>query len=117
MVDGDSDGVPRRLQCEAEGHPLPQIVWLLPSRKMKDNQGLSSQSGPYQVSSSVPYPEEEGEELTCRAENEVGGAERTYPPRSSVVTSLLVCGAVVLLVSAGLTVACCRHTGDHQSIL
>lgn len=45
-----------------------------------ENQGMSDPSGPYQVTSSVPYLEE-GEELTCRAENAVGGAERTYPPQ------------------------------------
>ncbi|KAG7218209.1 hypothetical protein INR49_007982 [Caranx melampygus] len=104
-----SDGAPRRLQCSVEGHPLPKIVWLRPSRKMMENQGGSYPSGPYQVTSSVPYLEE-GEELTCRAENEVGGAERTYPPRNSVVITLVVCGLVtVLLVSAGLIIAYRRY--------
>lgn len=57
-----------------------------------ENQGMSDPSGPYQVTSSVPYLEE-GEELTCRAENAVGGAERTYPPPGTVWWSYWWCVA------------------------
>lgn len=76
-----SDSAPWRLQCEAEGNPLPKIVWLLPSRYMLENKDETSKSSPYHVTSCVPYLEEEEEELTCRAESALTHTERTYPTR------------------------------------
>ncbi|XP_050932341.1 sialic acid-binding Ig-like lectin 15 [Lates calcarifer] len=101
----------RRLQCEVEGNPLPKLVWLLVSRKMMENQVMTTQTGLYRVTSSVPYSEEEV--LTCRVESKLGEAERTYPPSNSVVvkTPLIVRGlvTVLLLISAGVIVYCLRN--------
>ncbi|XP_071325863.1 sialic acid-binding Ig-like lectin 15 [Trachinotus anak] len=102
---------PRRLQCEVEGHPLPKILWLLASRKLTDNQGDAAQSGLYRLISTVPYLEEE--ELTCRAESELGGAERTYPPSNRLMVTLSVRGLItvllLLLLSTGVVVSCLRN--------
>ncbi|GLD69387.1 sialic acid-binding Ig-like lectin 15 [Lates japonicus] len=107
----DSGNTTRRLQCEVEGNALPKVVWLLVSRKMMENQVKTSQTGPYRVTSSVPYSE--GEVLTCRVESELGEAERTYPPSNTIQHSKMIapiiCGVlVVLLISAGVIVYCLR---------
>ncbi|XP_071325854.1 sialic acid-binding Ig-like lectin 15 isoform X2 [Trachinotus anak] len=106
---------PRRLQCEVEGHPLPKILWLSASRKLTDNQGDAAQSGLYRLISTVPYLEEE--ELTCRAESELGGAERTYPPSNRLMVTLSVCGLLLLLLllSTGVVVSCLRHRARANS--
>lgn len=97
------DSAPRRLKSEVEGHPLPEVVWLSASRFMIENQGQTSKSGPYRRISSVPYQEEV---LTCRAESELGEAERTYP------TSVCVLMLLLLLVSTGLIVYSRRKRGE-----
>lgn len=80
-----------------------------------ENQGMSDPSGPYQVTSSVPYLEE-GEELTCRAETRWAEPRGRTPPRNSLVVILVVCGLVsVLLVSAGGVIAYRRYRGEAQS--
>ncbi|XP_022617245.1 sialic acid-binding Ig-like lectin 15 isoform X1 [Seriola dumerili] len=99
----DSNSAPRRLQCEVEGHPLPKIVWLSASRKQIENRGESSSSSLYRLMSSVLYLEEEV--LTCRAESELGYAERTYPPSDTLMITLVVCGLLLLLLlSAGVII-------------
>ncbi|XP_040900872.1 sialic acid binding Ig-like lectin 15, like [Toxotes jaculatrix] len=124
VVETSSDSAPRRLQCEVEGHPLPKTVWLSASRRLIDDRGRTDQSGPYRQISSVPYLEEEV--LTCRAENTVGQAERTYPPSppsppspssppsNTLMITLVVCGLILLLLllSAGVTVGCLRSRGE-----
>lgn len=84
-----SDSAPRRLKCEVEGHPLPRIVWLSASRFMTEIQGHTSKSGPYRLVSFLPYPK--GEVLTCRAESELGEAERTYPADNTLMVTECVC--------------------------
>ncbi|XP_039973976.1 sialic acid-binding Ig-like lectin 15 [Xiphias gladius] len=91
-----SDSARRRLQCEVEGQPLPRVVWLSASRSLIENQVQTSQTGLYRLISSVPYPEEEA--LTCRAEGELGGAERTYPASDTLMITLTVCGVLLLLL-------------------
>ncbi|XP_056237213.1 sialic acid-binding Ig-like lectin 15 isoform X2 [Seriola aureovittata] len=106
----DSNSAPRRLQCEVEGHPLPEIVWLSASRKQIETRGESSPSGLYRLMSSVPYLEEEV--LTCRAESELGDAERTYPPSDTLMITLVVCGLLLLLLlSAGVIIYYLRNRG------
>uniref|UniRef100_A0A4W6DR34 Ig-like domain-containing protein n=1 Tax=Lates calcarifer TaxID=8187 RepID=A0A4W6DR34_LATCA len=109
----DSGNTTRRLQCEVEGNPLPKLVWLLVSRKMMENQVMTTQTALYRVTSSVPYSEEEV--LTCRVESELGEAERTYPPSKTIQPSKtiapVICGVLVpllLLISAGVIVYCLR---------
>lgn len=112
-----SDSAPRRLQCRAEGNPLPKIVWLSASRRMLENKVESSQSSPYHVTSCVPYLEEE--ELTCRAESALNHTERTYPTREpqdqseeseecdSLKIPLIVCAVIALLIPiAGIVFYC-----------
>ncbi|XP_063735869.1 sialic acid binding Ig-like lectin 15, like isoform X2 [Eleginops maclovinus] len=94
-----SDGTPRRLQCEVEGHPLPSITWLSASgRPMEDLEVKNSQTGPAWVLSSVPYLQEDV--LTCRVESWLGAAERRYPAVDSktLIVSLSVSGLIVLLL-------------------
>uniref|UniRef100_A0A8D3B6K4 Ig-like domain-containing protein n=1 Tax=Scophthalmus maximus TaxID=52904 RepID=A0A8D3B6K4_SCOMX len=110
------DSATRRLQCEAEGHPRPKIVWLSASRFLIDDQGEESQSGPFRLISSVAYLE--GADLTCRAENAQGHAERTYPvyPVTShtLMIALVVSGLMVaLLLSAGVIILCCTNRGER----
>uniref|UniRef100_A0A3B4YD75 Ig-like domain-containing protein n=1 Tax=Seriola lalandi dorsalis TaxID=1841481 RepID=A0A3B4YD75_SERLL len=112
----DSNSAPRRLQCEVEGHPLPEIVWLSASRKQIETRGESSPSGLYRLMSSVPYLEEEV--LTCRAESELGDAERTYPPSYTLMITLVVCGLLLLLLlSAGVIIYYLRNRGDRVETL
>ncbi|XP_041798912.1 sialic acid binding Ig-like lectin 15, like isoform X2 [Chelmon rostratus] len=96
-----SDGATQRLQCEAEGHPLPTVSWLSASRRLSGSQVHTSQLSPFRLVSSVPYREEDV--FTCRVESRLGGAERRYPPGNALLISLTVCGLIVLLLllSAG----------------
>ncbi|XP_039886838.1 sialic acid-binding Ig-like lectin 15 isoform X4 [Simochromis diagramma] len=123
-----SDSAPRRLQCQAEGNPLPKIAWLSASRRMLENKGESSQSSPYHVTSCVPYLEEE--ELTCRAEGALNHTERTYRTReaqdqseeseeseesNSLKISLIVYAVIALLILiAGIVFYCLRRDHPQQ---
>ncbi|GLD69582.1 sialic acid-binding Ig-like lectin 15 [Lates japonicus] len=107
----DPNNTTRRLQCEVEGNPLPKLIWLSASRKPIVNQVQLSQTSLYRLTSSVPYSEEEV--LTCWVGSELGEAERTYPPSNTVKTPLIVQGLItvllLLLISAGVIVYCCRN--------
>ncbi|XP_042346242.1 sialic acid-binding Ig-like lectin 15 isoform X1 [Plectropomus leopardus] len=96
-----SDSAPRRLRCEAEGHPLPTITWLSASRSFMKDQIQTSKVGLMRLVSWVPYLEEDV--FTCRVESRVGGAERRYPAVNTLmIAALTVCGLIVLLLlSAG----------------
>ncbi|KAI3360433.1 hypothetical protein L3Q82_002257 [Scortum barcoo] len=113
VVEGSpgSDGAPRRLQCEVEGHPLPSITWLSASGRPIREQVQTSGAGPYRLLSSVPYLE--GDVFTCRAESWLGAAETTYPPNKTLTIALTVSGLVVLLLSTGL-ICCGRHRAAAQ---
>ncbi|XP_073340808.1 uncharacterized protein [Pagrus major] len=101
-----SGSAPRRLQCEVEGHPLPNITWLSASRGLLTEHVYTSRVSQDRLLSSVPYVE--GEVFTCRVESVLGGAERSFPTRNSLVVTLTVCGLLVLLLlCAG--VICCRR--------
>ncbi|KAK1895221.1 Sialic acid-binding Ig-like lectin 15 [Dissostichus eleginoides] len=77
VVEPGSDGAPRRLQCEVEGQPLPNVTWLSASRTpMQDLEVKNLHSGPARLLSSVPYLQEV---LSCRAESRLGAAERRHP--------------------------------------
>lgn len=90
-----SDSAPRRLQCEAEGHPPPNITWLSASGSLLGVQTL--EGDPYRLVSSVPYLQDDV--LTCRVQSRLGAAERRYPSHNTlIITSLSVCGIVVLLL-------------------
>ncbi|XP_070690859.1 sialic acid binding Ig-like lectin 15, like [Pempheris klunzingeri] len=91
-----SDGAPQRLQCEAEGHPLPTVSWLSASRGPLGEQVQTSQAGPYRLVSSVPYLE--GDVFTCRVASGLGGAQRRYPASDALMITLTVCGGVLLLL-------------------
>ncbi|XP_044062795.1 sialic acid binding Ig-like lectin 15, like isoform X2 [Siniperca chuatsi] len=96
-----SDSSTRRLQCEAEGHPLPTITWLSASNSPIGDQVQTSNVSPYRLISSVPYLEEDV--FTCRVESRLGGAEWRYPPSNTLIITLTVCGliALLLLLSTG----------------
>nr|XP_061789091.1 hemicentin-2-like [Nerophis lumbriciformis] len=103
-----------RLQCVAEGNPLPDITWLSESGRplalaLAANV-RTSLAGPNRLSSSVPY-EQQGE-LTCRAKSDLGQVELKHRPPISlresrnqtavvcagVAAALLMLVAVVVLV-------------------
>ncbi|XP_054476900.1 sialic acid binding Ig-like lectin 15, like [Anoplopoma fimbria] len=96
VVETSSDGAPRRLQCEAEGHPLPTVSWLSASGAALGDQVQTSMVGSYRLVSSVPYLE--GEVLSCRVENRLGAAERRYPASNTLKITLTVCGLIVMLL-------------------
>ncbi|XP_068586039.1 sialic acid binding Ig-like lectin 15, like isoform X2 [Cebidichthys violaceus] len=96
MSSRGSDGAPRRLQCEAEGHPLPTVSWLSASGTPLGDRVRTSLTGPYRLVSSVPYPKEEV--LTCRVESRLGGAERRYPGSNTLMITVTVCGLIVMLL-------------------
>ncbi|XP_030605470.1 sialic acid binding Ig-like lectin 15, like [Archocentrus centrarchus] len=115
-----SNSAPQRLQCEVEGNPLPKIVWLSASAYMLENQGEASESGPYHVTSCVPYLEED-KEITCRAENSLTYAASTYPTSDLHDQShppkilLIVCGVIaILVVIAGVVLFCLMEKRPQQ---
>ncbi|XP_034073828.1 sialic acid-binding Ig-like lectin 15 [Gymnodraco acuticeps] len=98
VVEPGSDGAPRRLQCEVEGQPLPNVTWLSASgTPMRDLDVKNQQSGPARLLSSVPYLQEV---LSCRAESRLGVAERRHPATHSttLIISVIVSGLIVLLL-------------------
>ncbi|XP_068508049.1 uncharacterized protein [Syngnathus scovelli] len=98
---------PQRLECLAEGKPIPSITWLSasgsPLTATLEVQNLTTGS---LLNSSVPY--EQQDELTCRVENELGRAEQTYRPANTKRDVVLVCGrvaaALLLLTTGGVIV-------------
>ncbi|CAK6982538.1 sialic acid-binding Ig-like lectin 15 [Scomber scombrus] len=106
-VNSSSDSATRRLQCEVEGNPLPTITWLSGSTPLSADQVQTSESSPYQVTSSVPYPEEQPV-FTCRAESVLGVAERRYPASKTLLITLTVCGIIVLLLLTGFIIYCLK---------
>ncbi|XP_053287789.1 sialic acid-binding Ig-like lectin 15 isoform X2 [Pleuronectes platessa] len=112
-----SGSAPRRLQCEVEGHPLPKLVWLSASGFKLEDQGRTTEAGPFRRIGEVPYLE--GEELTCRAESRLGGAQRSYPTSQTLMITAVVCGLMgalllLLLFTAGL-VHCRRNRAPLDS--
>ncbi|XP_061530651.1 sialic acid-binding Ig-like lectin 15 isoform X2 [Phycodurus eques] len=109
LVNGSSSA-PHRLQCVAEGKPLPRITWLsasgCPLASALPAQVQTSMAGLKQ-SSSVPYDEQQGE-LTCRVESVLGRAEQTYPPANIARRAALICGgvagALLLLAMCGVVI-------------
>ncbi|KAF3839029.1 hypothetical protein F7725_017746, partial [Dissostichus mawsoni] len=100
VVEPGSDGAPRRLQCEVEGQPLPNVTWLSASgTPMQDLEVKNLHSGPARLLSSVPYLQEV---LSCRAESRLGAAERRHPAAHSttLIISVSVSGLIVLLLLA-----------------
>ncbi|KAL3064970.1 hypothetical protein OYC64_001080 [Pagothenia borchgrevinki] len=98
VVEPGSDGAPRRLQCEVEGQPLPNVTWLSASgTPMQDLEVKNQQRGPARLLSSVPYLQEV---LSCRAESRLGAAERRHPAAHSttLIISVSVSGLIVLLL-------------------
>ncbi|KAM9806322.1 sialic acid binding Ig-like lectin 15, like isoform X1 [Syngnathus typhle] len=94
---------PQRLECLAEGKPIPNITWLSasgsPLTTTLEVQTLSTGSF---LNSSVPY--EQQDELTCRVESELGRAEQTYRPANTKRDVVLVCrtvAAALLLLAIG----------------
>ncbi|XP_035019774.1 sialic acid-binding Ig-like lectin 15 isoform X2 [Hippoglossus stenolepis] len=113
-----SGSAPWRLQCEVEGNPLPKLVWLSASKLKLDDQGKTTESGRFRRIGEVPYLE--GEELTCRAENSLGGAQRSYPPSQTLMITAVVCGLMgalllLLLFIAGL-VHCRRNRAPVDTV-
>ncbi|XP_041843496.1 sialic acid-binding Ig-like lectin 15 isoform X2 [Melanotaenia boesemani] len=108
VVNTPCSSAPWRLQCEAEGHPLPHIVWLSASGLLED-QDETWEYGPYQRISCIPYLEEE-QVFTCRAENSWGHAERSFPEKTDhLMLILTICGVVVVMLSAGILVYCLKR--------
>ncbi len=107
-----SDSAIRRLQCEAEGHPLPNITWLSASRSPLRDQVQTSVVDPYRLVSSVPYLEEDV--FSCRVESSLGGAERRYPASKTLMITLTVCGLIVLLLLSTGFVYYMRNRGELQ---
>ncbi|XP_078143175.1 sialic acid binding Ig-like lectin 15, like [Centroberyx gerrardi] len=104
------DGPARILQCEAEGHPLPSVTWLSGSSGPLDARAPTAGPGPYRLTGSVPYLEEDV--FTCRAENRLGGAERRYPPSNTLWITLTAGGVLLLLLLlSGFTCYCLRRRG------
>ncbi|XP_075322653.1 sialic acid binding Ig-like lectin 15, like [Odontesthes bonariensis] len=108
---------PSWLQCEVEGNPPPKVIWLSASRRMLENQGRTSESGPYRRSSCVPYLQEEGQVLTCRAESRLGEAERRFPDADVLMFILIVCGGVLLMIAAVtvILIYCLKKNRRQQS--
>ncbi|XP_069392717.1 sialic acid binding Ig-like lectin 15, like isoform X2 [Paralichthys olivaceus] len=117
LVVVETDSAPRSLECEVEGNPLPKLVWLSASKFMLDDQGETSQSRPFRLIGKVPYLEEE--ELTCRAESELGGAQLTYPTHQAPLITVVVCGLMgallLLLLFIGVIVHCRRNRAPVDS--
>ncbi|XP_051922500.1 sialic acid-binding Ig-like lectin 15 isoform X1 [Hippocampus zosterae] len=104
-----SSSAPNRLQCVAEGLPLPNITWLsaygqplataLAAR-------VKTSFAHWYLNSSLPY--EGQEELTCRVENALGRAEGTYPPAKTLrdvgLVRDVVAVAVLMLATCGFVV-------------
>ncbi|KAM7421676.1 hypothetical protein PAMA_015699 [Pampus argenteus] len=106
------DSATRRLQCEVEGHPRPTITWLSASTPVSGDRVQTSESGPYRLISTVLYLKDD-QVFTCRAESELGGAERRYPDSNSVLIALSVCGLILLLLLlTGCIVYCLKHKGE-----
>ncbi|XP_029928717.1 sialic acid binding Ig-like lectin 15, like [Myripristis murdjan] len=112
-----ADAPHRTLRCEAEGHPLPNITWLSASRGLLEPRDPSVGPGPYRLSSSIPFQEDDV--FTCRVENGLGGAERRYPAVNTLSVALSVCGGLMLLLLllllAGLAVCCRRNTARAEA--
>uniref|UniRef100_A0A3Q1EGY2 Ig-like domain-containing protein n=1 Tax=Acanthochromis polyacanthus TaxID=80966 RepID=A0A3Q1EGY2_9TELE len=106
-----SDSITRSLRCDVEGHPLPKVVWLSVTRRRLDVQPQTSETGPYSLTTCIPYQQEE-EVVSCRAESRLGEAERTYPTSNVLMISLAVCGIIALLLvllSTGLIIYCLNN--------
>ncbi|XP_019719421.1 sialic acid binding Ig-like lectin 15, like isoform X2 [Hippocampus comes] len=98
-----SSSAPNRLQCVAEGLPLPNITWLSAYGQPLATAlaaHVKTSFAHWYLNSSIPY--ERQEELTCRVENALGRAEGTYRPANTLRDLGLVCGgvAVALLMLA-----------------
>ncbi|KAK5891643.1 hypothetical protein CesoFtcFv8_012101 [Champsocephalus esox] len=109
VVEPGSDGAPRRLQCEVEGQPLPNVTWLSASgTPMQDLEVKNQQSGPARLLSSVPYLQEV---LSCRAESRLGVTERRHPAAHSttLIISVIVSGLIVLLLLLLLGTGCIAY--------
>ncbi|XP_054638776.1 sialic acid binding Ig-like lectin 15, like isoform X2 [Dunckerocampus dactyliophorus] len=102
-----NDSAPQKLQCAIEGNPLPNITWLSASRGPLAQQVHTSQIGQYQLASWVPYDGED--RVTCKAESQVGRAERTHPPSNSLTIAVIAGSvAVLLLLATGVVVLLLR---------
>ncbi|XP_037128865.1 sialic acid binding Ig-like lectin 15, like isoform X4 [Syngnathus acus] len=98
---------PQRLECLAEGKPIPNITWLSASGSpLTTTLEVQTLSTGLFLNSSVPY--EQQDELTCRVESELGRAEQTYRPANTKRDVVLVCGtvaaALLLLATGGVIV-------------
>lgn len=94
---GKQSSASRWLKCEAEGKPVPKIVWLSPSRRLLENQGLSFESVLWRTTACIPYLEEEvNQVITCRAENS-DFAERSFPESKDLRMVVIVVNVVVLM--------------------
>nr|XP_049585347.1 sialic acid binding Ig-like lectin 15, like isoform X4 [Syngnathus scovelli] len=108
---------PQRLECLAEGKPIPSITWLSasgsPLTATLEVQNLTTGS---LLNSSVQY--EQQDELTCRVENELGRAEQTYRPANTKRDVVLVCGtvaaALLLLATGGVIVHRLRRRARNR---
>ncbi|KAM8826604.1 sialic acid-binding Ig-like lectin 15 isoform 3-T3 [Synchiropus picturatus] len=104
----------RSLECVAEGKPPPHISWFSKSKRQLDGLIDAKRSGPAWVTSYVWSDQDD--RITCRAENPLGRAEQTYPPRSALVLTVRVAVfGVVLLVTMGLVVCKLRPVGCSDS--
>nr|XP_049585364.1 uncharacterized protein LOC125974676 isoform X3 [Syngnathus scovelli]XP_049585365.1 uncharacterized protein LOC125974676 isoform X4 [Syngnathus scovelli] len=114
-----SGSAPQRLECLAEGKPIPNITWLSasgsPLTATLEVQNLTRGS---LLNSSVQY--EQQDELTCRVENELGRAEQTYRPANTKRDVVLVCGtvaaALLLLATGGVIVHRLRRRARNRQI-
>ncbi|XP_077577662.1 sialic acid-binding Ig-like lectin 15 [Stigmatopora nigra] len=112
-----------RLQCIAEGDPLPNITWLLESgRPLAWTDAWTSPAGPDQLCSSVPY---EGHgELTCLAESALGRVQRKHrlpewrgaDGRETAAVAAGVAVALVLLVVAVVVAYRLRIRGAERPV-
>lgn len=109
MVTGSSSA-PNRLQCVAEGLPLPNITWLSAHGQPLATAlaaHVKTSFARWYLNSSIPY--EGQEELTCRVENALGRAEGTYRPANTLRDVGLVCGVVAVAVLVLATWGCVVH--------
>ncbi|XP_034073825.1 sialic acid-binding Ig-like lectin 15 [Gymnodraco acuticeps] len=118
VVEPGSDGAPRRLQCEVEGQPMPNVTWLSASgTPMQDLDVKNQQSGPARLLSSVPYLQEV---LSCRAESRLGVAERRHPAThrghvgAQLVVRLVLFTLLTALLVTGTSVLIRRKLEDHR---
>ncbi|XP_067094658.1 sialic acid binding Ig-like lectin 15, like [Osmerus mordax] len=96
------------LCCIAEGNPRPSISWLLSGQE--EPSGQQEVPGDYQVKSSIPYYTQH--QYTCRADNRLGRAEASFPPRASCLSvALSACGVMLVLLLGVVAVFLLRRRG------